>query len=108
MKGQAANHIRICPSSSDQNFAGIISLATKDVWIATDSGLPLEIAYQLLDAQGMAAIPLAAFFSNYQSVNGVMYPFQIQESVDGTPYMSISIASVAFGVGLTDQDFTLQ
>lgn len=109
INGVSANHIRICPASPDQNFSDIVSFATKDVWIATDSGLPVEIAYQRYEAQGSELpLPVAVFFSNYQSVAGVKYPFQIQESVNGTPYMAISVTNVSFDVGLTDQDFTLQ
>jgi hypothetical protein len=107
--GVSANHIRICPASPDQNFSDIVSFAAKDVWISTDSGLPVKIAYQRYDAQGSAPpMPIAVFFGNYQLVGGVRYPFQVQESVNGTPYIAISITGVAFGVGLTDEDFTLR
>jgi hypothetical protein len=108
VNGKAANHIRICPSSPDQNFTNISSFGSKDVWVDISSGLPLEISYQVLDGQGGTPIPVAVFFSNYQSSSGVTYPFQIQESLNGTPYMAVSITSVAFGVGLSDQDFPLQ
>lgn len=108
VNGVSANHIRICPASPDQNFTDIVSFATKDVWISTDSGLPVEVAYQRFDAQGAPGMAVTLFFANYRPVSGVMYPFQIQESLNGTPYMTISITNVSFGVGLTDQDFTLQ
>ena len=108
VNGKTAYHIRICPSSPDQNFAKISTLATKDIWLATDSALPLEISYQILENWGDVPIPVAFFYSQYQTVNGVLYPFQIQESLNGTPYMAISITSVASGVGLTDQNFSLQ
>ena len=108
VNGKAAYHIRVCPGSPDQNFtAKINALGAKDVWLATDTSLPLEISYQLLENWGDVAIPVAFFFSQYQAVNGVLYPFQVQESLNGTPYMAISLTSVASGVGLTDQNFSL-
>jgi hypothetical protein len=107
INGKAANHIRIGPNTPDQNFSGIISLGTKDVWVDTASGLPLQITYQILDAEGEAPVSATALYSSYQQVSGTMYPFQIQESKNGTPYMAISVTSVAFNVGLTDQNFPL-
>jgi hypothetical protein len=108
VNGKAVNHIRICPSSPDQNFTNIISLGTKDVWVDAGSGLPVQIAYQILDSEGSAPIPMALSYSNYQQVSGTMYPLQIQESRNGTPYLAISVSNVVLNVGLTDQDFPLQ
>jgi hypothetical protein len=75
--------------------------------VDTASGLPLQITYQILDAEGEVPVSATALYSSYQQVSGTMYPFQIQESKNGTPYMAISITSVAFNVGLTDQNFPL-
>jgi hypothetical protein len=109
VNGVPANHIRVCPSSPDQNFTDIVSLGTKDIWVAIDSGLPLEVSYQVLEGQGStAAVPVTMFFSQYQAVSGVKYPFHVEEFSNGTPYMAITITSVAFGVGLRDQDFPLR
>jgi len=107
VNGKGVNHIRICPSSPDQNFTNITSFGTKDVWVEAGSGLPVQIAYQIFDSEGSAPIPMAISYSNYQQVSGTMYPFQIQASKNGTPYMAITITSVAFNVGLTDQNFPL-
>ena len=108
VNGKAAYHIRVCPGSPDQNFtAKINTLGTKDVWLATDTSLPLEISYQIIENWGDVPIPVAFLFSQYRAVNGVLYPFQIQESLNGTPYMAISLTSVASGVGLSDQTFSL-
>jgi hypothetical protein len=108
LNGNMANHIRICPSTPDQNFSDIISMGTKDVWVDAASGLPVQIAYQVIDSEGVPAIPVTVSYSNYQLLNGTKYPFQIQESRNGTPYMAVSITSIVFDVGLTDQDFVLQ
>jgi len=107
LNGILTNHIQICASSPDQNFTDIASFATKDIWVASDSGLPVQISVQVFDAQGAPPIPVVATFSNYQSVSGVLYPFQISISLNGTPYNTITISTVAFGVGLSDQDFPL-
>jgi hypothetical protein len=106
--GKPANHIRICPSSADQNFSKISLFGAKDIWLDADSLLPLEISYQVLDSEGEAAIPVTFLFSQYKALNGVFYPFQIQESLNATPYMAISITSVSSGASLTDANFSLK
>jgi hypothetical protein len=107
LNGTATNHIRVCLSSPDQNFADILPLGTKDVWVDTTSGLPVQISYQIVEGEGTPPIPATLSYSNYQLIGGIKYPFEIQESRNGTPYMAISITSVAFNVGLTDQNFPL-
>jgi hypothetical protein len=107
VNGVSASHIRICTGSLDQNFSDIVRFATKDVWIASSTNLPVEMSYELYEAQGAPSVAVAVFYSSFQAVNGVKYPFAIQENFDGTPYLSVSITSVAFAVGLTDLDFPL-
>lgn len=108
VNGVTAYHLRIWRNISDQNFTGLSAFAIKDIWINAASGLPLEIAFDMRDADGSAPhIPVALFFSDYRSVNGILYPFQISKSLNGTPYMAIAISSVAFGMGLTDLNFSL-
>ncbi len=108
VNGVLTNHIQLCTSSPDQNFTDIVSFATKDVWVANDTGLPIEISVLVFDSEGVPAVSLTAVFDNYQSISGVLYPFHIQVSSNGTLYNTITITSVAFGVGLTDQDFPLR
>ena len=108
VSGVAAYHLRTWRNIPDQNFNGLSAFAIKDIWINAASGLPLEVAFDMRDADGSAPhIPVALFFSEYRSVSGILYPFMISKSLNGTPYMAISISNVAFGVGLTDLDFAL-
>jgi len=107
VNGIPTNHIRICTGSLDQNFAEVVVFATKDLWIASNTGLPVEMAYDMYEAQGAPAVAVAAFYSNFRPVKGIYLPLSIQENFDGTPYLNVSITSVAFDVGLTDLDFPL-
>jgi hypothetical protein len=109
LNGVTAYHLTVSRGLTDQNFKDLLSFSQKDIWVATDTGLPLEISYQMRDGEGsVPAIPAALFFSDYRPVNEVMYPFLISKNVNGTPYMTIKISSVSFGVGLSDQDFALR
>lgn len=108
LNGTAAYHLRIWRNIADPNFSGLSAFAVKDIWLNAASGLPLEVAFEMRDADGSApSIPVALFFSDFRSVSGIMYPFLISKNVNGTPYMNIAISQVAFGTGLTDLDFGL-
>ncbi len=106
VSGKLANHIQVCPARPDQNFSDISSFGTKDIWVAADSGLPLKVSYQVAEEE--AGIPVVILYSNYQFSEGVAYPFHISISRNGTPYMEITMASAAFNVGLSEQDFSLK
>jgi hypothetical protein len=108
VNGTAAYHLRIWRNLADQNFSGLSAFAIKDIWINSASSLPLEVTFDMRDADGSAPhIPVALFFSDYRSTSGIMYPFQISKSLNGTPYLAIAISNVAFNTGLTDLDFSL-
>jgi hypothetical protein len=109
LNGVDAYHLTVSRGLADQNFKDLLAFSQKDIWVATDTGLPLEISYQMRDGEASApSIAAALFFSDYRSVNEVMYPFLISKNVNGPPYMTIKISSVSFGVGLSDQDFALK
>lgn len=109
LNGVSAYHLTVSRGLTDQNFKDVLAFSQKDIWVAIDTGLPLEVSYQMRDGDGSApAIPAALFFSDYRPVNEVMYPFLISKNVNGTPYMTIKITNVSFGIGLSDQDFALK
>jgi hypothetical protein len=79
-----------------------------DVWISATSGLPIRIAFIRRSGGGaMPRIPIVVDYSNYQAVSGTQFPFQIQESVNGTVWASITLQSVSTNTGLTDLNFPL-
>jgi hypothetical protein len=87
----------------------LASFSTTDFWLDPSSGLPLKIAYSRRAGGGaVPAIPVAVSFSNYTNVNGVLYPFQINKSFNGTPWQTITIQSVSFNTGLTAAQFQVE
>ncbi len=79
------------------------------VWIDTASGLPQRVSQIQRAGRGSEPrIQLDTYLSNYQKVGGVLYPFLIQKSLNGSPWMTFSIASVSFNTGLTDANFPVQ
>jgi hypothetical protein len=108
--GQSLNHVQSCDTYASQSaMQPLASFSTRDIWFDASSGLPVRVSYLRRDAQGaVASVAVDIFFSNYQAAQGVLYPMTIQESLNGTPWATLSIQSVSFNVGLTDADFPIQ
>jgi hypothetical protein len=110
LNGGPAQHVRVWNTfASKPPLQGLASFSTTDFWLDPSSGLPLKIAYSRRAGGGaVPAIPVAVSFSNYTNVNGVLYPFQINKSFNGTPWQTITIQSVSFNTGLTAAQFQVE
>jgi len=82
-------------------------LTRHEIWVDTASGLITQISWRRYSGIGPAdySVTFVARYTNYTSENGVCYPRHIEISVNGTPWTSIQITSVALNTGLTDADF---
>ena len=107
LNGSAAYHIRLFDSyASNPGLQPLSEFTAKDLWVSAVTWLPQRIAYQRRDGGGdVPRIAVEISYSDWRNINGVMYPHQIQKSWNGTPWATITIQSVAFQTGLTDNDF---
>lgn len=107
---QPVQHIREWKTfQSKPSLQKLAPFSTRDIWISSASGLPVEIAYTRRAGGGsVPGIPVAIFYSNYSNVNGVLYPFEIKKSLNGTPWTTISISSVSFNNGLAASKFQVE
>lgn len=105
----ACHHIQVWNTYASQPDLQFLSpFSYREIWIDAKTGLPLKIAYSMRDGSGATPSTAAeTVYSNYQNVGGVLYPFQISRSLNGTPWMTISITSVSFNAGLTDSTFSI-
>jgi len=110
LNGESAQHIQVWNTfASKPRLRELAPFSTKDIWFDSASGLPLKIAYIRQAGQGaVASFRVEVFFSNYNNVGGVLYPFQINKSYNGTPWQTITIQSVSFNTGLTDAQFQVE
>jgi hypothetical protein len=104
------HHIQIWNSfATTPKLQAIAKFSVKDIWVDAKSSLPQKISYTRRDAGGASpGIAMAVSFSDYRNVGGVLYPFSIQESFNGTPWATITIQNVTFNTGLTDANFPVQ
>jgi len=110
LNGVSVQHIQAWNTfASSPRLQSLAPFSTNDIWFDTSSGLPLKIAYSRRAGGGaVPSIPVEVFFSNYRNLSGILYPFQIQKSYNGTPWETISIQTVAFNTGLTDAQFQVE
>jgi hypothetical protein len=92
--------------NSNAPFKFLADFTVIDIWLDAASGLPAQISFVRRTGGGSAPrIPITVAYSSYRNVGGVLYPYQIQESVNGTPWATVTIQSVVFNSGLSDADF---
>lgn len=107
LNGASVQHIQVWNSfASKPRMRKLASFSARDVWLDTESNLPVKIAYLLQRGEGAVHVTrMEIFFSNYTNINGIKYPFQISKSYNGTPWQTITIQNVSFNTGLTDAQF---
>ncbi|HEV3481438.1 MAG TPA: hypothetical protein VGR97_03830 [Candidatus Acidoferrales bacterium] len=100
-------HIRFWNTfASKPHLLPLAPFSLHDVWIDTSTGLPVKISFTQQAAAGRAFKTLVELnFSNYQQTSGFAYPYTIKKSLNGTPWLTISIQSVSFNTGLQYSQF---
>lgn len=104
---QSTQHVRVRDTyASRSTLQSLANFTIYDVWVDSATGLPVRIS--TVRREGGGSSPGIAFdvsYSNYQTVTGILFPFTVQQSLNGTPWKTITITSVQPNTGLTDADF---
>ena len=110
LDGFPVYHIRCWNTfSSKPNFEHLAEFSVRDLWIDAASGLPRKLSYERRAAGGSEpGIPVEVHYADYRNVGGVLYPFLVRRSLNGTPWATITIDTVSLNVGLTDYDFSVE
>ncbi len=110
LDGTPTHHVRFWKAfARHPKLQHVAEFSAKDLWLDAASGLPRKLAYVRRAASGAEpGIPLEVLYSDYRNVGGVLYPYRIEKSLNGTPWATISIANVVFNSGLTDTNFPVQ
>ena len=108
--GFAVHHIRFWNTfSSEPSLQYLAEFSVKDLWVDVTTGLVRKLSYDRRAAGGAEPrIPVEVFYSDYRNVGGVLYPFLIEKSLNGTPWATILIENVAFNTGLSEADFSVR
>ena len=104
VQGVIANHITA--SLNTDSVTQIIT--TEDWYFDPNTGLPLRVEFRLPDSEDAKSYTKAAAdFGNYQSVNGVLVPLSIANTVDGVVNSAVTIKAVQWNYPVGPSDFTL-
>lgn len=108
--GSQCQHIRTWSTFASQpDLQSLAPFTIRNIWIDSTTHLPVQLAYTMRDGTG--AVPSNAVliaYSDYRQEGGTYYPLQISKSVNGIPWMSITISNVSFNTGLSDSSFSVQ
>jgi outer membrane lipoprotein-sorting protein len=79
---------------------------TRELFLDVDSGIDLR-TISTIEREGQQAT-ITSDLSNYQSVEGIMVPFSVKQSLNGTPIAQMTIDKVEFNVPIENSLFKLK
>jgi hypothetical protein len=109
--GGLTYHLRLWNTfASNAEFKYLAEFSVKDVWLDAVTGLPRKLACERREGGGGAAwhARLEIFYSDYRNIGGVLHPFHIEKSLNGTHWQTITVQSVVYNTGLSDADFPVR
>jgi outer membrane lipoprotein-sorting protein len=108
--GEKLVHVRVWKTfTSKAKLSHLAKFSEKDIWLEAATALPRRIAYEQRDGGGASdRFRIEVAFSDYRNVSGVLVPYHIEKSINGTPWASITIQQVTFNSGLTDSHFQVR
>ena len=102
--GVTVQHIRVFQTQTPT----IQQLSMMDFYLDAGSSLPLGLKFMIHADQDMNIdIPVEVRFANYQPMNGILVPLQIQSLVNNSLALDISVTNAAFNIGEQPGTFTL-
>jgi len=106
LSGAPVHHIRFWNTFSEPWIQHLTEFSRKDLWLDAASRLPIRLSYEWREAYGAAPrISVDCYFSDYRNAGGALYPFLIKKSLNGTPWITITILNAKLNMGLSDADF---
>jgi hypothetical protein len=107
--GVSAQHIRVFQLPSGvTDLRTAQRLSTVEFYLDPVSYLPLAVGFNThADNDLNTDIPTETRFANYQTVNGIQFPFHIQRMLNGGVVLDVTVTNVSFNTGLLDSLFTL-
>jgi hypothetical protein len=107
--GVAVQHLLFTLQSSADATGTLQRLSSEEFYLSASSYLPVAVVFNSHpDNDDLTKIPVEIDFGQYQVVGGVQIPYQIEELLNGTPYLNITIQSAVLNSGLSQGDFSAQ
>lgn len=115
MKGDVAvQHVRLwrtIPAGlvSDADIMLFQHMTTVDVYLAAANSLPAAIDFNVHpDNDETLDIAVEIQYGNYQKTNGILLPAHVQQFVNNSLHLDLSVAGAAINSGIPDSEFNVQ
>ena len=110
-KGRPLLHLRVtrAPAGQAASVAALIlGLSTMDIYLDPQSLLPLVLDFDVHpDNDVNTNIPVEIEFGNFQNLNGVLVPLQIQKYLQGTLLLNLVVTNLTVNSGVPSSVFAL-
>lgn len=107
--GVAVQHLHFALQFSADTTGTLQRLSGEDFYLSASSYLPLAVVFNLHpDNDDLTNVPVEIDFGQYQAVGGAQIPYQIEELLNGTPYLNMTLQSAVLNSGLSQGDFSAQ
>jgi len=109
--GASVQHLRFTqPLSATADPTGLLTaLTTEDIYLDPNSFFPVAILFNThADSNAAVNVAVEIDFSNYQVTGGAQAPTRIQELLNNSLFLDITVQSVTLNSGLTQSTFSTQ
>ncbi len=106
--GVAVQHLHFAFQSPSPDPTGILQgLSAEDVYLDASTFLPVAITFNAHpDNDATTNLAVEIDYASYQSVSGVLVPFQVQKLINNSVVLNLTINSAAINQKLTPADFS--
>jgi hypothetical protein len=103
------HHIRIENTFTNSDKLRVLArYSRKDLWIDESTGLPSRLKYERREGRGaLGSTEVEVLYGDYRSVNGFLFPFKVIQLLNGTPWGTTTVESVAINSGVADAEFAV-
>lgn len=112
LAGETVLHISVTPTlvgNTDPNLEKIYeSTHQREIFLDHQTFLPVRVRYYSHPTDWRVAIPIDLALSDFQPVNGLLFPFSITRYVNGQEVATIQYTSFTLNSTLSDSDFTAE
>jgi hypothetical protein len=112
VNGSTADHLQFSQVVSGQGqkmTTEIQQLSAMEIYLDASSHLPIKVAFKTHPGDNLGLnIPVEIQFSGYQQLGGIQAPSRVQEFLQGTLTLDLTVKSIATNSGIPDSDFSTQ
>jgi hypothetical protein len=111
LEGVAVQHLAIwLQISADAQTTKLIQgLSRMDIYLSSSTLVPVAVSFNSHpDGDESIDIPMEVKFSDYQTAQGALVPYQVQQYIQNGLHLDLKLQTVQMNLGLSTTDFQAQ